>query len=168
MTSVTGSHLKIAGFPPAACGEREVQTSFVCPQVLQMYLPFCGIAISNAQLFAASRKEYDRSRVRVVQQNAAPHTHTHPPTPVLTPWLGICQRHLLLPGITEQGCVDTSSGLATRRPVHGPSLWGTLKKHMSNTDPWWKRTYRDHSSLTEGNEESSLYAIWVLRACILD
>nr|XP_046218945.1 dual 3',5'-cyclic-AMP and -GMP phosphodiesterase 11A isoform X2 [Oncorhynchus gorbuscha] len=30
--------------------------------VLQMYLPFCGIAISNAQLFAASRKEYDRSR----------------------------------------------------------------------------------------------------------
>lgn len=33
-------------------------------QVLQMYLPFCGIAISNAQLFAASRKEYDRSRVR--------------------------------------------------------------------------------------------------------
>ncbi|GAA6084293.1 dual 3',5'-cyclic-AMP and -GMP phosphodiesterase 11A [Tachysurus ichikawai] len=27
-----------------------------------MYLPFCGIAISNAQLFAASRKEYDRSR----------------------------------------------------------------------------------------------------------
>ncbi|CDQ71823.1 unnamed protein product [Oncorhynchus mykiss] len=31
-------------------------------QVLQMYLPFCGIAISNAQLFAASRKEYDRSR----------------------------------------------------------------------------------------------------------
>ncbi|TSM68862.1 Dual 3',5'-cyclic-AMP and -GMP phosphodiesterase 11A [Bagarius yarrelli] len=32
-------------------------------KVLQMYLPFCGIAISNAQLFAASRKEYDRSRV---------------------------------------------------------------------------------------------------------
>ncbi|CAL8369890.1 unnamed protein product [Arctogadus glacialis] len=31
-------------------------------RVLQMYLPFCGIAISNAQLFAASRKEYDRSR----------------------------------------------------------------------------------------------------------
>ncbi|OPJ80108.1 dual 3',5'-cyclic-AMP and -GMP phosphodiesterase 11A [Patagioenas fasciata monilis] len=31
-------------------------------QVMQMYLPFCGIAISNAQLFAASRKEYDRSR----------------------------------------------------------------------------------------------------------
>ncbi|XP_038645243.1 dual 3',5'-cyclic-AMP and -GMP phosphodiesterase 11A-like isoform X2 [Scyliorhinus canicula] len=31
-------------------------------QVLGMYLPFCGIAISNAQLFAASRKEYDRSR----------------------------------------------------------------------------------------------------------
>ncbi|XP_008938122.1 PREDICTED: dual 3',5'-cyclic-AMP and -GMP phosphodiesterase 11A-like, partial [Merops nubicus] len=30
--------------------------------VMQMYLPFCGIAISNAQLFAASRKEYDRSR----------------------------------------------------------------------------------------------------------
>lgn len=36
----------------------------MCVQVLQMYLPFCGIAISNAQLFAASRKEYDRSRVR--------------------------------------------------------------------------------------------------------
>lgn len=33
------------------------------PQVMQMYLPFCGIAISNAQLFAASRKEYERSRV---------------------------------------------------------------------------------------------------------
>uniref|UniRef100_A0A8C1YTT4 Phosphodiesterase n=1 Tax=Cyprinus carpio TaxID=7962 RepID=A0A8C1YTT4_CYPCA len=32
-------------------------------KVLEMYLPFCGIAISNAQLFAASRKEYDRSRV---------------------------------------------------------------------------------------------------------
>uniref|UniRef100_A0A3B4ZRZ0 Phosphodiesterase n=1 Tax=Stegastes partitus TaxID=144197 RepID=A0A3B4ZRZ0_9TELE len=31
-------------------------------KVLQMYLPFCGIAISNAQLFSASRKEYDRSR----------------------------------------------------------------------------------------------------------
>ncbi|XP_073663053.1 dual 3',5'-cyclic-AMP and -GMP phosphodiesterase 11A [Tursiops truncatus] len=31
-------------------------------QVMQMYLPFCGIAISNAQLFAASRKEYERSR----------------------------------------------------------------------------------------------------------
>uniref|UniRef100_A0A672RD59 Phosphodiesterase n=1 Tax=Sinocyclocheilus grahami TaxID=75366 RepID=A0A672RD59_SINGR len=31
-------------------------------KVLQMYLPFCGIAISNAQLFAASRKEYDSSR----------------------------------------------------------------------------------------------------------
>ncbi|KAA0716123.1 Dual 3',5'-cyclic-AMP and -GMP phosphodiesterase 11A [Triplophysa tibetana] len=31
-------------------------------KVLQMYLPFCGIAISNAQLFAASRKEYERSR----------------------------------------------------------------------------------------------------------
>ncbi|XP_043931245.1 dual 3',5'-cyclic-AMP and -GMP phosphodiesterase 11A [Protopterus annectens] len=31
-------------------------------KLLQMYLPFCGIAISNAQLFAASRKEYDRSR----------------------------------------------------------------------------------------------------------
>ncbi|KAJ4933356.1 hypothetical protein JOQ06_030188 [Pogonophryne albipinna] len=30
--------------------------------VLHMYLPFCGIAITNAQLFAASRKEYDRSR----------------------------------------------------------------------------------------------------------
>ncbi|RMC18508.1 hypothetical protein DUI87_04398 [Hirundo rustica rustica] len=34
----------------------------VCARVMQMYLPFCGIAISNAQLFAASRKEYDRSR----------------------------------------------------------------------------------------------------------
>ncbi|KAK1789665.1 hypothetical protein P4O66_014914, partial [Electrophorus voltai] len=31
-------------------------------KVLQMYLPFCGIAICNAQLFAESRKEYDRSR----------------------------------------------------------------------------------------------------------
>ncbi|XP_074515332.1 dual 3',5'-cyclic-AMP and -GMP phosphodiesterase 11A [Sebastes fasciatus] len=31
-------------------------------KVLQMYLPFCGIAITNAQLFGASRKEYDRSR----------------------------------------------------------------------------------------------------------
>ncbi|XP_033966130.1 dual 3',5'-cyclic-AMP and -GMP phosphodiesterase 11A [Pseudochaenichthys georgianus] len=31
-------------------------------KVLHMYLPFCGIAITNAQLFAASRKEYDRSR----------------------------------------------------------------------------------------------------------
>ncbi|KAM6460572.1 dual 3',5'-cyclic-AMP and -GMP phosphodiesterase 11A isoform 2-T2 [Liasis olivaceus] len=31
-------------------------------KVMEMYLPFCGIAISNAQLFAASRKEYDRSR----------------------------------------------------------------------------------------------------------
>uniref|UniRef100_A0A8C4QCD2 Phosphodiesterase n=1 Tax=Eptatretus burgeri TaxID=7764 RepID=A0A8C4QCD2_EPTBU len=31
-------------------------------QVLKMYLPFCGIAITNAQLFAASRKEYERSR----------------------------------------------------------------------------------------------------------
>ncbi|XP_075465102.1 dual 3',5'-cyclic-AMP and -GMP phosphodiesterase 11A [Ascaphus truei] len=31
-------------------------------KVMQMYLPFCGIAISNAQLFSASRKEYDRSR----------------------------------------------------------------------------------------------------------
>uniref|UniRef100_UPI00398ED1DF dual 3',5'-cyclic-AMP and -GMP phosphodiesterase 11A n=1 Tax=Pristiophorus japonicus TaxID=55135 RepID=UPI00398ED1DF len=31
-------------------------------KVLQMYLPFCGISISNAKLFAATRKEYDRSR----------------------------------------------------------------------------------------------------------
>eukprot|EP00062_Callorhinchus_milii_P015136 gi/632965065/ref/XP_007898706.1/ PREDICTED: dual 3',5'-cyclic-AMP and -GMP phosphodiesterase 11A-like [Callorhinchus milii] len=31
-------------------------------KVLQMYLPFCGISISNAKLFAASRKEYDRGR----------------------------------------------------------------------------------------------------------
>uniref|UniRef100_UPI00358DD9A3 dual 3',5'-cyclic-AMP and -GMP phosphodiesterase 11A n=1 Tax=Myxine glutinosa TaxID=7769 RepID=UPI00358DD9A3 len=31
-------------------------------KVLKMYLPFCGIAITNAQLFAASRKEYERSR----------------------------------------------------------------------------------------------------------
>ncbi|XP_072880516.1 dual 3',5'-cyclic-AMP and -GMP phosphodiesterase 11A isoform X3 [Hemitrygon akajei] len=31
-------------------------------KVLQMYLPFCGISISNAKLFVASRKEYDRSR----------------------------------------------------------------------------------------------------------
>ncbi|MBN3282435.1 PDE11 phosphodiesterase, partial [Polyodon spathula] len=30
--------------------------------VLQMYLPFCGISISNAKLFSESRKEYDRSR----------------------------------------------------------------------------------------------------------
>lgn len=37
-----------------------------------MYLPFCGIAISNAQLFAASRKEYDRSRVRAKGQPAGP------------------------------------------------------------------------------------------------
>lgn len=36
-------------------------------QVMQMYLPFCGIAISNAQLFSASRKEYDRSRVSVFE-----------------------------------------------------------------------------------------------------
>ncbi len=33
-------------------------------QVLQMYLPFCGISISNAKLFLESRKEYERSRVR--------------------------------------------------------------------------------------------------------
>ncbi|KAJ8415899.1 hypothetical protein AAFF_G00404560 [Aldrovandia affinis] len=31
-------------------------------KVLQMYLPFCGISISNAKLFLESRKEYDRSR----------------------------------------------------------------------------------------------------------
>ncbi|XP_066571718.1 dual 3',5'-cyclic-AMP and -GMP phosphodiesterase 11A [Amia ocellicauda] len=31
-------------------------------KVLQMYLPFCGISISNAKLFSASRKEYERSR----------------------------------------------------------------------------------------------------------
>ncbi|KAG9345174.1 hypothetical protein JZ751_009717 [Albula glossodonta] len=31
-------------------------------KVLQMYLPFCGISISNAKLFAESRKEYERSR----------------------------------------------------------------------------------------------------------
>uniref|UniRef100_A0A671L0W8 Phosphodiesterase n=1 Tax=Sinocyclocheilus anshuiensis TaxID=1608454 RepID=A0A671L0W8_9TELE len=31
-------------------------------QVLQMYLPFCGISISNAKLFSESRKEYERSR----------------------------------------------------------------------------------------------------------
>ncbi|KAJ0065999.1 hypothetical protein NL108_001220 [Boleophthalmus pectinirostris] len=32
-------------------------------KVLQMYLPFCGISISNAKLFSESRKEYERSRV---------------------------------------------------------------------------------------------------------
>ncbi|KAG7276018.1 hypothetical protein CRUP_004415, partial [Coryphaenoides rupestris] len=31
-------------------------------KVLQMYLPFCGISISNAKLFSESRKEYERSR----------------------------------------------------------------------------------------------------------
>ncbi|KAF7708490.1 dual 3',5'-cyclic-AMP and -GMP phosphodiesterase 11A [Silurus meridionalis] len=31
-------------------------------KVLEMYLPFCGISISNAKLFSESRKEYDRSR----------------------------------------------------------------------------------------------------------
>ncbi|KAK1795247.1 hypothetical protein P4O66_010430 [Electrophorus voltai] len=31
-------------------------------RVLQMYLPFCGISISNAKLFSESRREYDRSR----------------------------------------------------------------------------------------------------------
>lgn len=31
-----------------------------------MYLPFCGISISNAKLFSESRKEYERSRVRTV------------------------------------------------------------------------------------------------------
>ncbi|XP_034030885.1 dual 3',5'-cyclic-AMP and -GMP phosphodiesterase 11A [Thalassophryne amazonica] len=31
-------------------------------KVLEMYLPFCGISISNAQLFSESRKEYERSR----------------------------------------------------------------------------------------------------------
>ncbi|XP_016336324.1 dual 3',5'-cyclic-AMP and -GMP phosphodiesterase 11A-like [Sinocyclocheilus anshuiensis] len=31
-------------------------------EVLQMYLPFCGISISNAKLFSESRKEYERSR----------------------------------------------------------------------------------------------------------
>lgn len=32
-----------------------------------MYLPFCGISISNAKLFSESRKEYERSRVRRYQ-----------------------------------------------------------------------------------------------------
>lgn len=32
-----------------------------------MYLPFCGISISNAKLFSESRKEYERSRVRSVK-----------------------------------------------------------------------------------------------------
>ncbi|KAA0703031.1 Dual 3',5'-cyclic-AMP and -GMP phosphodiesterase 11A [Triplophysa tibetana] len=31
-------------------------------KVMHMYLPFCGISISNAKLFSESRKEYDRSR----------------------------------------------------------------------------------------------------------
>uniref|UniRef100_A0A8C2XEI4 Phosphodiesterase n=1 Tax=Cyclopterus lumpus TaxID=8103 RepID=A0A8C2XEI4_CYCLU len=31
-------------------------------KVLQMYLPFCGISITNAKLFSESRKEYERSR----------------------------------------------------------------------------------------------------------
>lgn len=38
---------------------------FLFNQVLQMYLPFCGISISNAKLFSESRKEYERSRVRI-------------------------------------------------------------------------------------------------------
>ncbi|KFO22406.1 Dual 3',5'-cyclic-AMP and -GMP phosphodiesterase 11A [Fukomys damarensis] len=46
---------------PVMNGE-ERQSSEMATAVMQMYLPFCGIAISNAQLFAASRKEYDRSR----------------------------------------------------------------------------------------------------------
>lgn len=71
MTSSTGPNVK-AVLTPAAPGGQDVLKDPVCPQVLQMYLPFCGIAISNAQLFAASRKEYDRSRVRVEQQ----HVHT--------------------------------------------------------------------------------------------
>lgn len=55
------SHLN-KRFKPVALFSQQI--CWICPQVLQMYLPFCGIAISNAQLFAASRKEYDRSRVR--------------------------------------------------------------------------------------------------------
>lgn len=59
---------------------------WICPQVLQMYLPFCGIAISNAQLFAASRKEYDRSRVRATG-----------PTKIIIPTYPQDQRYFLPP-----------------------------------------------------------------------
>lgn len=41
--------------------------TFIFTQVLQMYLPFCGISISNAKLFSESRKEYERSRVRIYE-----------------------------------------------------------------------------------------------------
>ncbi|XP_032814404.1 dual 3',5'-cyclic-AMP and -GMP phosphodiesterase 11A [Petromyzon marinus] len=46
-------------------------------KVLQMYLPFCGIGIANAQLFAASRKEYDRSRALLEVVNDLFEEQTH-------------------------------------------------------------------------------------------
>lgn len=70
-----------------------------------MYLPFCGIAISNAQLFAASRKEYDRSRVRAKGQPAA--------TPSPSPY----NQHYCIPSN-----VDISLCIDQLQPCCGPLL----------------------------------------------
>lgn len=79
-----------------------------------MYLPFCGIAISNAQLFAASRKEYDRSRVRAKGQLAAP------PHPV--PTISITTFPLMLTLV----CVLISRSLAVV-PRLLPLQWGIIQ-----------------------------------------
>lgn len=117
-----------------------------CPQVLQMYLPFCGIAISNAQLFAASRKEYDRSRVRT-KVPASIITPPPPPGPqdqhYYNPhdadseaeyWSGAAH---LLPlqwggNHRPEPCMDIFSGCvggwaATEPPVHDLNLIGNVK-----------------------------------------
>ncbi len=39
-----------------------------CTQVVKNYLTFCGIGITNAQLFELSVMEYRRNQVRIYQE----------------------------------------------------------------------------------------------------
>ena len=47
----------------------------VCPvehsQVFRNYLTFCGLGLSNAQLFELSIQEYKKNQVRRIETNAA-------------------------------------------------------------------------------------------------
>jgi hypothetical protein len=39
------------------------ETVFICFQLLETYLAFCGLAYSNAQALEAYTREYDRNKV---------------------------------------------------------------------------------------------------------
>lgn len=139
-----------------------------------MYLPFCGIAISNAQLFSASRKEYDRSRVRATGQ-----------TRIITPhpqcwhwgWVLISSSPLAATAVGGSQSSPTwtfslavlGDGLA-QGLVHDLNLWGNVRR-CTNSCHTLICDGREHNETTaqrteQRNEGSSLYTIWFLCACV--